>query len=217
MDYKIFTEEEFNQRVELFWKLMVQSEFPDIECLPIEHDRAKRRTSNLGMAHFNIKYGDTKLITLDKLSFSFRVLDGRFTLRCIDETIKHEIGHCLHVLRFGDMDNHDKEYIKIAEEFDFDYLGTTSEAEDASEIYHTIINKNLKYVLMCSCGQTYAYGRKRAMISRMIKKGHAIGQVACHKCGNDKLTLYIFENGIIYDLSKVDCELYYQTFGGVKL
>jgi Holliday junction resolvasome RuvABC DNA-binding subunit len=91
------------------------------------------------------------------------------------------------------------------------------EVEDMSEIYVAVINKNHEYILVCNCGQTYAYDRKRAIISRMIKKGHAVGQVACHKCKNDKLTLYIFENGIISDLSNVDYELYYQTFGGIKL
>lgn len=120
-EYKVFTESEFNKRVKLFWDIMIKSEFPNHRCPEIQHDRAKRKTRNLGTAHYNPL----------KLSFSFRMLDGRFYLKDVDDVIKHEIGHLLAYFRYGKRQGHNEKFKKIAKEFGFN--GGCSQNMDYTE------------------------------------------------------------------------------------
>lgn len=141
-NYKIFTYDEFNERVKLWWNLMVEPEF-NIGCVSIEHDIAKRRTSNLGKAHYERTNGKVKP---SKLSFSFRLLDGRYTIELIDDIIKHEIWHHLDTLRNGySRESHGHKFRQIAEEFSFNGSATIDLKNYTSDIYLSIIEKEYKF------------------------------------------------------------------------
>lgn len=106
---KVFTYDEFNERVKFFWELMVKPDFPNKECPPIQHDIHKRKTNNLGMAHY-------KPI---KLSFSYQLLDGRYLLEDVDNVIKHEIGHLYCYFKYDKGQGHNSNFKKIAKKFGF--------------------------------------------------------------------------------------------------
>ncbi len=212
-DYKIFSESEFNKRVEMFWNLMVKPEFPDWNCVKIDHDRAKRRTNNLGMSHSKWRNG---VQIPSRLSFSYRMLDGRFNIEDVDDTIKHEIGHSLDVLRNGRSSGHGANFKKIAKEFDFND-GTIFKQIRQSEISDLIINAEYKYYFVCEhCGKAYKHKRKNKDISYIMKIGHMVKFFSCGKCKHDAFTLYHFPKGIEAG-TEVDYEAYYNMFGGIKI
>lgn len=213
MDYKIFTYEEFDVLVKHWWDIMIKSEFPHVECVPIRHDIYKRRTRNLGFATY--KRVDGKPIPYE-LSFSFRLLDGRFKLEVVIDVIKHEASHHLDLLRNGKMSSHGKPFQKIAQEFGFDYHGSTEITDDEkSEIYDLIVTDtthDYKYFLVCDCGVEYRYKKKVKFINSIIKRGNTKLQCACHKCNRDDgFTLYIMDTEI--DVRNSDYKEQYKLNG----
>lgn len=151
---KIFSEQEFNKRVETFWNLMVIPEFPNKECPAIEHDRAKRRTRNLGKAHYRPI----------KLSFSYRMLDGRFLLEDIDDVIKHEIGHLLAYFRYGEQQGHNENFKKIAREFGFNGMTSTSMTKVEGFKEKNPKKQIPKYRVYCThCGSEWYKYRKSGL------------------------------------------------------
>ena len=161
---KVFTENEFNEKVKMYWKLMITPQFKDIECPPIEHDRAKRRTNNLGKAHYAPSM---------KFSFSFRMLDGRFSVDTIDDIIKHEVGHFLAKFRYGFRQGHNENFKKIAREFGFNG-GATADIQIVEGFKETSVTKKViqrspsvaKYRVYCtSCGKEWFKSRKSKLIN----------------------------------------------------
>lgn len=211
-NYKIFTEEEFNKRVKLFWDLMIKLEFPEWDCVLIEHDISKRRTSNLGMAHYKRNNGK---IVPDKMSFSYRMLDGRYTLKYIDNVIRHEIGHLLALLRHGKRCGHNHLFKEIAKEFDFN--GKTTTTMEKSEIYDKVKYAEYKYFLICECGWEWKDKRAKGVVRKMMNSKSTKLICACPRCKDDsKFSLYHFPNGIEAG-TEVDYEAYYNMFGGTKI
>lgn len=202
MNYKIFTYEEFDALVKHWWEIMILKEFPEVKCVPIKHDVHKRRTSNLGKATY--KRVDGGFIPWE-LSFSFRLLDGRYKLSFVEDIIKHEIGHQLDLLRNGKSSSHGKPFQQIAEEFGFNYSGKANiTINDMSEIWEGVVreaNKKLyKYFLVCDCGSEYKYENRTKIISSIIKRGNTKYQCRCHMCkSDDKFTLYIVKDGVGVD------------------
>ena len=113
---RTLTEQEFNARVQKYWETMVTSSYPTFPCPPVQHDRAKRRTNNLGMAHYSPI----------QLSFSYRLLDGRYNLVDIDDVIKHEIGHLLAYHMYGDCQGHNAKFKQLGRKFGFNAAPTSS-------------------------------------------------------------------------------------------
>lgn len=215
-DYKIFTYDEFNKRVEFWWDIMVLKEFKDFKCVPIKHDIAKRRTNNLGMAHY--KKENNKVIP-SHLSFSFRLLDGRYTLNFVDSIIRHEIGHHLNTLRNGySRDSHGGNFKKIAKEFDFNGTSRLNNIKvHHSEIYDEIVAKRYKYFLVCDCGKEYKFEKSNKLIKSIIKRNSTKLQMACHRCNrDDRFALYIFKDGV-KTATEIDYEAYYNLMGGEKI
>lgn len=171
MNYKIFTIEEFNKRVHLFWDLMIKPEFPEWECVPIEHDIAKRMTRTLGYAEC-IEVNN--LMIPNSFKFSYSVLDGRYTLDSIQNIIKHEIGHHLEVLRHGKLSGHGVVFHEIAKEFDFTPYAQANNLKH-SEIHTSILMKESKYYLICECGHGHYSTIKAKWVNRIIKKNSVLG------------------------------------------
>lgn len=158
---KIFTESEFNERVKMYWNLMVEPEFPDNKCPLIEHDREKRRTNNFAKVNY-------KPI---RISFSYRMLDGRFILEHIDDVIKHEIGHLLAYFRYGKRQGHNANFKKIAREFGFNGTATFN-IKLVEGFKEEILNKttqDAKYRVYCTkCDREWFKNRKSGLIDRPI-------------------------------------------------
>ena len=87
-NYKIFTEAEFKQRVQLFWSLIIKSEFPNTDLKKIE---IKKDSNVLASAYRSSL----------KLVFSKSFLDGTYRLGFVDDIIKHEICHIYDDLKHG--------------------------------------------------------------------------------------------------------------------
>ena len=111
-DWKIFTEYEIEERTKFWWDIIITPEFPGIPYPSFYHDRAKRRTRNLG----------TACRRDHEIGYSFRLYDGRFKLDFVDGVIKHEVLHHLEFLRYGDS-VHNSRFKALLRKYDSVHMG----------------------------------------------------------------------------------------------
>lgn len=221
-DYKIFTEEEFKQRVKLFWDLMIKTEFASQDTYIIKF----KNNDNFGSWCWNDKR---------ELAFGRGLLYGRYALWFVDDVIKHEIGHVLDYMRNGfktrkkkvrggySWDMHGAHYKKISTEFDFcpqSRKSTSNLCKNGIPAENPDYKEDLrmyKYFLVCKCGYERKAIRKKGIMSRMYRDKSTKLQMACPNCKrDDSFTLYHFPKGIESG-TEVNYEAYYNMFGGIKI
>lgn len=153
---KIFTEQEFINRVKFYLELMCPDDNHKITSISI----SKRMTRGFG--YYWNKNGEEHI-----LKFSINLINGKHTLKFVDDTIKHEICHFIDTLDRGES-WHDKEFKKLCNKFNCSGDSTVSGRKHYSKQYQEseLRLENYPYYLQCTdCGKLIGFNSEDKMLN----------------------------------------------------
>ena len=163
-EYKVFTEKEFKQRVQLCIDMFFKEEGLTQANIPIEI--SKQMSSTLGQ--FQVRGGQPH-----QLRFSNTLVNGSYMLADVDEVIKHEVIHYLLKVKTGMRHGHDMMFKMHCRHFNCSHDGSRNHMTK-SPLY----SQGFKYTIKCdNCGAEIGFNKNTKTVQRT-----RFGYISC-KCG----------------------------------